>query len=289
MDDLSLRLETIMPFPESQRVVFAKNPITQVIVQLQFPPILAILASPPAAFQERIRATYPLYSQEPSVTVPEQLATLLRQLSVPPQPQLTRHVFATADRRRSVSLTRDFIALEETSYARWELFRDEMQQLQVALQQVYSPAFFTRIGLRYVDVIDPEQLGLEFTSWQELINDKLLGILSDESLESEVGESASTFLLNVNRVPGGQVRLQHGLRVKEGGSRKNATYTIDVDLSTQRSTHARDVIPTLDIFNGIAGNLFRWSITRRLSEFLEPTALGPSAMVTSGDRHASAG
>ena len=52
-----------MPFPESERVVFRRNTLAEVICQLRFPPILEIAAKDPAAFQEQIRAEYPLYQR----------------------------------------------------------------------------------------------------------------------------------------------------------------------------------------------------------------------------------
>ena len=53
-----------MAFPPSDRVVFEENTIEEVICQLRFPPILAIVSDVPAAFQERVREKYPLYKQE---------------------------------------------------------------------------------------------------------------------------------------------------------------------------------------------------------------------------------
>src|SRR5437867_910928 len=52
-----------MPFPDSQRVIYTQNPLHEVICQLRFPPILRIDAEPPAAFQERLRAMYPLFRE----------------------------------------------------------------------------------------------------------------------------------------------------------------------------------------------------------------------------------
>src|SRR2546430_17531048 len=52
-----------MLFPESERVVYDKNPLASVICQLRFPPILKIDAELPSTFQDRIRAEYPLLKQ----------------------------------------------------------------------------------------------------------------------------------------------------------------------------------------------------------------------------------
>ena len=52
-----------MPFPEVERVIYARNPLDQVVCQLRFPPILKIDAEIPAGFQDRVREDYPNFSE----------------------------------------------------------------------------------------------------------------------------------------------------------------------------------------------------------------------------------
>src|SRR5256885_3722562 len=47
-------------FPDSPRVIYGKAPLTAVICQLRFPPILRIESTVPADFQERVRTQFPL-------------------------------------------------------------------------------------------------------------------------------------------------------------------------------------------------------------------------------------
>ncbi|GDX40579.1 hypothetical protein LBMAG21_08710 [Armatimonadota bacterium] len=51
-----------MPFPQTNRGIYAKNPLVEVVCQLRFPPILSINQSNLADFQSHIRDVYPLYS-----------------------------------------------------------------------------------------------------------------------------------------------------------------------------------------------------------------------------------
>ena len=51
--------EICMPFPETDRVIYAHNPLEQVICQFRFPPILRIDSELPAQFQDRIRHEFP--------------------------------------------------------------------------------------------------------------------------------------------------------------------------------------------------------------------------------------
>lgn len=51
-------------FPETPRVIYAKNPLFEVICQLRFPAILKIDSEIPAGFQEKLRASFPLFREE---------------------------------------------------------------------------------------------------------------------------------------------------------------------------------------------------------------------------------
>ena len=52
-----------MPFPDSERVIYQRNPLLEVICQLRFPSILRIDSEAPAVFQERVRKEYPMYQE----------------------------------------------------------------------------------------------------------------------------------------------------------------------------------------------------------------------------------
>src|SRR5207248_11509769 len=49
-------------FPPSPRIIFAAAPLTEVVAQVRFPPILKIEQTP-ADFQERIRAAFPFFEK----------------------------------------------------------------------------------------------------------------------------------------------------------------------------------------------------------------------------------
>jgi hypothetical protein len=57
-------------FPDSARVIYGKAPLTGVVCQLRFPPILRIESAPPADFQDRIREQFPLLERRPQSPTP---------------------------------------------------------------------------------------------------------------------------------------------------------------------------------------------------------------------------
>jgi len=52
-----------MPFPDSKRAFYGKNPLEEVVCQLRFPPILRIEVETPAVFQDKVRQVFPLYKR----------------------------------------------------------------------------------------------------------------------------------------------------------------------------------------------------------------------------------
>lgn len=260
-----------MPLPESKRVLYKHNPLAEVICQLQFSPILEIGVQDPVAFQNKVRGMYPEYQREDAIGhLPRGVAELLGQIRVPriePAEAVT-HKFALSDFTRFISLSGSFVAVTEQRYRRWEQFRREVELAKTAVEEVYNPVRYVRIGLRYQNLIDPSKLGLPGESWDRLVNPALAGILGSAVVQDDVQEAMSNALLAVSEVQGGFVRLRHGL-VRTGPTQSRA-YLIDADFFTQEMgaiDHGNDV---LDSFNRLAGNLFRWAITPRLQSALAP-------------------
>jgi uncharacterized protein (TIGR04255 family) len=264
-----------MPFPESPRVVYGKNPLVEVICQFRFPTILRIAAEQPADFQDKIRCEYPLYSlQEPSIELPQlpkQLSAIIEQIGLPKLPGSSTHRFSTSDSQRFISLSQDFLALTESEYERWELFREEIKKAENALQEAYSPAFYSRIGLRYKDVISRRNLGLTDAKWRDLLQPHIVAELGDPEVSDAIVSTQTQSVIKTPEVPGGQVKLIHGL-VKSSGTNEEL-YMIDADFSVERREGLDEPFEILDKFNRIAGRLFRWAITDTLHMAMEPKTI----------------
>jgi len=259
------------PIAPTPRVVYRENPLAEVICQFRFPTILDIRASDPAAFQERVRNRYPFYDKELTAGLPSEIAELMVKLPIKLPVEEPTHQFATTDRSKYISLTSGFIALTDKDYRRWEDFRQEVLLIDEAFRAVYKPDPYTRIGLRYVNVIDKERIGLADVPWSELINPALTGLLALDGIRDRVTGLSGTVLLEIgDMVGGGVARIQHGLASNDQG---HLGYHLDADFATDDRRASDDVRKVLDVFHDLAGNLFRWSITTRLENALEPTPL----------------
>lgn len=258
-----------MPIPTSQRIIFRKNPLHDVICQLRFPTILAISSETPSSFQEQIRRTYPIYER---VDESEALSPMLRQIPFQFPGVSIIHKFSTEDSRRSISINQDFIALTEKDYSRWEAFETELSAAESVLRAVYQPAFYSRVGLRYQNVIDRGQIGLDDRNWNSLISPYFSGPMSSSDVQNEVQEFGSEALIRLDRVEGGHVLVRCGLARTQRDPKPR--YLIDADFFVEgRYTHER-TFGVLDIFHQIAGDLFRWAIAPDLQEALDPAPSG---------------
>ena len=90
-----------MPFPETQRVLYKKNPLRNVICQLCFPPILSIDSEMPAQFQECIRSSFPSFNETLEFQLPVQAG-----LNAPVPEQ-----FANPEMNIFISLVNAFITI----------------------------------------------------------------------------------------------------------------------------------------------------------------------------------
>jgi uncharacterized protein (TIGR04255 family) len=249
-------------FPASERVVYKANTLVSVRCQLRFPAILRIDAEPPAAFQEIIRSEYPqlrdrsadLLQVPPEIPAP--VAQFIRS-AVSSQAQRTAYDFASEDGKWTVSLNREFLALTTTDYPRWEEFRKRLNGPLDALLKTYSPGPFTRIGLRYQNVIRRSRLGLANERWGALLEPHVIGMLGSEAIDRSTRQAMTQTLIQFPKERG-NVNIRYGLAQEQPSG--ELCYLIDNDFFTDKSTGAADVYTKLDFFNQQSGRLFRWCI-----------------------------
>ncbi|PTL37265.1 hypothetical protein CLG94_00005 [Candidatus Methylomirabilis limnetica] len=264
-----------MPFPQTPRVLYHKNPLDQVICQLRFPPILRIEAAIPADFQDSIRDAFPGFaeSSELKVEMPPEVSdqvppSILRQMVQPPH--LKSFEFASEDGKRKVHLTRTFLALSTSDYHRWETFKEVLKRPLDALIQVYSPQYFVRIGLRYIDIIRRSKLGLSGVPWRELLCPHISAVLGYPGVGENVETQEAMYAVTLDD-PSGAVRIRTNfVEAKDDGE---ICFVIDSDFFTDQKTSLQEAAARLDYFNTRGSRLIRWCITERLHLAMEPEQL----------------
>ncbi len=261
-----------MPIPKTERVIYGKNPLKEVICQLRFPVILRIGVEDPVSFQEQIRQFFPIFSEKPVVRhpanqqLPEQVTKLFGEL--PGFPTGREFKFGTRDGIWETTLTREFLALTTSRYVRWEEFRSKLEISLTALLEEYSPSFFSRIGLRYRNLICPAELGLNGQHFSSLLRKEIVGEL-DSDLRDDLEHVAHTIVIRLTN--GGTARIRHGLQTESDADKD--CYVIDADYYSERKTETKDAIQGLDSFNNVSGSFFRWCVDEKLHRALGPVAV----------------
>ncbi|OFV96269.1 MAG: hypothetical protein A3F68_09620 [Acidobacteria bacterium RIFCSPLOWO2_12_FULL_54_10] len=270
-------VEITAPFPNSPRVVYGQNPLIEVICQVRFPTILRISSEPPVEFQEQVRSEYPVLNVNNTTAniqvpqgVPPAIATLLKDLI--PNRKLGGYDFVSADGKWKVTLTRDFLSLSTQEYRNWQEFRAHLGNPLKALVAVYAPAFFTRIGLRYQDLIQKSKLGLaDSTPWSQLLRPPISGILSEQIVSDSVEECVSQTVI---RLPQFNSKVHVNYGIARTVDKNEECFLIDSDFYSEERTEQNAVDGILNYFNRQSGRLFRWCIEDRLHTAMQPHPVG---------------
>lgn len=255
-------------FPDAPRTLYTRNPLEQVICQVRFPTILKIEAHPPADFQEAIRDILPIVARttnQMAVQIPQEL---LRAIGVPASG--SGYSFSNEDGTVTANLTADSLTISTERYVRWEEFWGVCERCFNALVQTYQPNFYTRLGLRYRNVINRSELGLGNAPWSTLLNVQVLGELAIPDWEAMATECRRIIRCKSNE-SGDAVHFQHGILSSEDDNEQN--YLIDFDFYRDGRVEVDETANVFARFNRRSGRSFRWAIADDLHTALEPRPL----------------
>lgn len=249
---------------------YARPQLAEVICQLRFPEILAIGANPPVDFQEAIRSEYPQYLRRQDIPAPK-LTGVPGNLTLQNQDAITNYQFSSADGVWRINLTGQFISLSCSRYTGWEDFAGKLDQPLAAFIQLYKPAYFQRVGLRYLNFISRQALDLEEVPFSQLISPCYLGPLMEQDLaESAASRCSVDCELAIRGGCRAKIHAGPGLVKQRGQSDKEVKFIFDQDLFMPGQLPPNLVPAALQTLHSQACSLFRGAITSRLHEAMEP-------------------
>ncbi len=259
-------------FSQAERCIYTKNQLAEVICQLRFPTILSIGVNAPVDFQEAIRDVFPQY-QVRQDSLPVKITPVPGQAPRIEQPKpVTNYQFLTADGRYRINLTQDFISLSCAKYDCWEAFARMMDKPLATFIRIYKPAYFARVGLRYLNAFSRRDLDLEGTPWRELLKPAYMGLLQEE----DVPEGAFTRCTQDAEaaIPGGcRMKLHVGPGMLKRGndvSDKETKLIFDLDVSMSGNVPVNMAAASMQTVHAQAGSIFRDAVTDTLHSAMEP-------------------
>ena len=249
---------------------YRANQIAEVICQLRFPEILSIGTTAPAAFQDAIRDEFPQFIRRQDLPAPK-ITGMPGHLSLENQPGVINYQFSSADGTWRVNLTSRFISLTCNRYSSWEDFAKKLDKPLAAFIQIYKPAYFERIGLRYLNFISRYELGLEGVPFSQLIAPCYLGPLMEEDVQ-EANSTRCNIDAELN-IRGGcrlKVHAGPGFVKKNGKSDQEVKFIIDQDLFMPGQVPVNLSAGALQTLHAQAWSIFRGAITDQLHNAMDP-------------------
>lgn len=261
-------------FFDADRCIYRKSQLVEVICQLRFPTILSIQAKEPVDFQEAVRGDYPQYSARREA-MPPKVSGRPGDLRVEEQPAVTNYQFLSADGRWKVNLTKDFIALATPSYTCWEDFAKRLDKVLASFIEIYKPAYFERVGLRFVNAFSRKALDIEDYKFADLIQPGYLGLLAEEDIEER---SFAKVTQDVEMTISGGCRLKMhagpGMVKRPNVDDKEIKFILDNDIFMMGNIPVNHSAASLNTVHLNADRIFRGAITKTLHEAMEPELIG---------------
>ena len=257
-------------FSTKDRCHYRSNQIAEVICQLRFPEILSIGTTAPAAFQDAIRDEFPQFIRRQDLPAPK-ITGMPGHLSLENQPGVINYQFSSADGAWRVNLTSRFISLTCNRYSSWENFAKKLDKPLAAFIQIYKPAYFERIGLRYLNFISRYELGLEGVPFSQLIAPCYLGPLMEEDvLEANSTRCNIDAELNIRGGCRLKVHAGPGFVKKNGKSDQEVKFIFDQDLFMPGQVPVNLSAGALQTLHAQAWSIFRGAITDQLHNAMDP-------------------
>ena len=257
-------------FSQKKRCHYTQSQLAEVICQFYFPEILTIAANSPVEFQEAIRDRFPRFQRRMEIPAPK-VTGKPGQFRLENQPGNINCQFATADDIWRVNLTSRFLSLSCARYTCWEDFAAHLDKPLAAFIQIYRPAYFQRVGLRYINAISRQALGLEGKPLSDLIAPCYLGPLAEEDLNESTASRCSV---------DAEMAIRGGCRMKfhagPGQVRRAGKPDPEVKVIFDQDLYIAGNVPlnlsaaALNTLHTQAWSVFRGAITDTLHEAMKP-------------------
>lgn len=240
-----------LKFPNNEDIRLLNSPLHEVICQVRFPAILRILKEDPSEFQEIIRHRFPeiSFGQNFAIKIPGIGSTETPAAEL----EFKIYRFNKPDKATVISLAVDFYALSTTQYEHWHTFKNDLKLAHEATSQVYSPAYGTRIGLRYVNKFTKKNTGsVSFENVVDLFHPDLTVLY-----RNKVWDNPSEYLIQlVLKDNGAKLTLRTGYAAEKD----EPFFLLDFDYFEEGKLDFADLINRIDCFHDVIYDAFRWCL-----------------------------
>ncbi|MGV7240621.1 TIGR04255 family protein [Caballeronia sp. M23-90] len=222
--------------------------LKQAVAEFRFPTLIELgERRPPAQFVAALRREYPTLELANEVTLT---------MGGESAGSINKHIFRSRKYDWTVSLKESAFSIETNAYPGFHEMKERVMHVVAAASKIIDSDFFTRVGLRYINVIDsgtdPAKGG-----W---VNPELVSPLLSDYFKG-IQEFAGR--IQVGGEDGGCL-LQHGIRVKQPTANQDPEdvwpdYLLDLDVF-RNGVEVDDTEKNIEAMHVQAFNLFDWAI-----------------------------
>lgn len=238
----------VLNVPSAARARYPRNFIRQAVCELRFPTIFEIEdARPPEAFWKILRQDFPDHE-------------VLANVNVRPGSVVTTnaHQFRSKRARWVVVLRPSAITLETARYDSFEEFEEQLRLVIAAAAKTVDSDFFTRVGLRYINVLPCQTDSIEGWLNEGLVLPLSQGVFGDVNLywQQVHGKTES-----------GGYTFQHGVNANDGQHPSQRGYVLDYDFFDQEVA-VMDTLATVRKLHDLEFSLFSWTLGEKALGYL---------------------
>ena len=229
--------------PRVEAATFRRNLVQLATCELRFPVLLGYEKDPPRTLHQKLRKAYPHYKREVNVTLhPGQGSS-----------EEPRFFFRSKKHDWTVTFRSTAIAIETKAYLDYEGLRKRLDEVVSSASDVIDSDFFTRVGLRYVNVMPVGQRDAQGWVNPDLAAPLVNGVWGDvDQVWQEVRGVTDE----------GQYTLRHGYPELESG------YVLDLDMY-RTDVEVADLYSVLATLNADAYSLFSWCVGPKARDYMQ--------------------
>lgn len=230
--------------------------LKQAVAEFRFPTLMELSARrPPAAFVSALRKEYPTVELQNEVTLT---------VGGESAGSINKHIFRSRKVGWTVSLKESAFSIETNAYPGFAEMKARIMHVVDAASKVIDSDFFTRVGLRYVNVID-SGTKQENGGW---VNPELVAPLLSNYFRG-VQEYAGR--IQVGAEDGGCL-LQHGTLVKQPTADQNPAevwpdYVLDLDVF-RNGVSVAETEQVVEAMHLQAFDVFDWALGPAARDYL---------------------
>lgn len=231
---------------------YKRNFLKKAVCELRFPTLLELGGpTPPPSLVNALRKEYPHLETANEVTLGFTGST---------NGSSHVHTFRSAKQTWAISIKQSSLTIETTAYTEYAEMKKRILGIVGAAQKTIDTDFFTRVGLRYINVIETK-----FDPADGWVNPVLVAPIQQRAF-ANIHEFAGKIFLTAED---GGCLLQHGIRImpKSKGESVAPEYFIDVD-TFRNETALHDVADVIHVMHAQAFDVFDWALGPKAREFL---------------------